>query len=652
MVIEINIIWVVIIVIIAIIIYLLDLIYFKVKSRVLSYLKYDKFFNIAESLFIIIEPSGKIIKFNAEFDRFARETLSKQYNNFFYYLDAKTFEGFTNETVKLDGEATAQFETILISTDIKKHTVVWTITKDVTSSQLYLSGKYMTNELYVNEQLQLAEAKSRKQFKSIPFPTYTWKRITDDFILIDFNDIVYHETDGKAQHLLGITASKLLKNNHEIISDMDKCFITRNSIKKEVKYMQDDTGEHKFYNVNYAFVPSDVVIVQMEDITFKKLVEIEIHEKEEKYRQLYNTPHDSIFLVNQEGRIIEYNNSALNKFGYTEEELTSKYIFNLIKVANTHGNDDIISDAEAFILDLFNISMIDGFVEIICEKKNLETFPADAQIQFTTIKENNILIIFIRDITQRKQMEKALYESQTQLKKSVIELKRYSDDLERANQELKIYTYIISHDLKAPLRAISNIVEWLFEDYSAKFDDEGKNLLNLLLNRSSRMHDLIESILKYAKIGKSDIEIGSIDLNKLIKSTVELLHIPSNITVKAPSDLPTIETYDVYLQQVLQNLISNALKFTTRADGLVEIGFENYADEYLFWVKDNGDGIDSQYFSKVFQLFQTLDNKYEKENTGVGLSIVKKIIDTLHGKIWIESKLKEGTTFFFTLPKE
>jgi len=375
----------------------------------------------------------------------------------------------------------------------------------------------------------------------------------------------------------------------------------------------------------------------MEDVTDKKQMEVELQEREEKYRTLVSNITYAVLLVNAEGQILEFNDSTVRIFGYTEEELPKISILDMINISQKENKETIVTHVEEFILELFNKSIVDGFIEITCKKKNEETFPAELQTQFIKLKDNNILLVFIRDISNRKNQE--------------MELQKYIGYQEKANHELKIYNYIISHDLKAPLRAINNLIDWLWDDYADKFNEEGKKMLDLLKNRASRMHELIESILRYSKIGKSDVVFEEIDLNKMLKSTVNILHVPENIEIIVEPDLPNIMTVSIYLQQIFQNLLSNSIKFMDKPHGIIEIGFEEQDGAYKFWVKDNGPGIDEKFFEKVFQLFQTLQSKDEYESTGIGLSIVKKIIDTFDGKLWIESEIDVGTTFYFTLPK-
>ena len=267
--------------------------------------------------------------------------------------------------------------------------------------------------------------------------------------------------------------------------------------------------------------------------------------------------------------------------------------------------------------------------------------------------------IFLDLYKQRKIIEKQSLE----LKHKIIELndalqelqgkerllKQQAEELANINQELKEFAYIISHDLKAPLRAINSLVEWLASDYADKFDDSGKELVALLLGRVKRMHDLIEGVLKYSRAGRKNENIAEIDCEKLISRVIHLVAPPENIKVKLKGNFPTIFAEKTRIEQVFQNLLSNAIKYMDKPNGLIQITCEKKEDCWKFAVADNGPGIEEKHFKKIFQIFQTLAPRDEIESTGVGLSLVKKIVEMYGGKVWVESKVGEGSTFYFTI---
>lgn len=230
-------------------------------------------------------------------------------------------------------------------------------------------------------------------------------------------------------------------------------------------------------------------------------------------------------------------------------------------------------------------------------------------------------------------------------------VKERTKELESVNQELKNFAYIVSHDLKAPLRSIGSLASWLKTDYEDKLDDVGKEQLDLLVGRVNRMHALIGGILQYSRVGKVEEITARVDVTFMLNDVIDILNSPKNIKISLDTDFPTIDFEPTRIQQVFQNIISNAIKYIDKPKGLIHVGCKSHGEYWEFYVSDNGPGIDKKYHDKVFQLFQTLQSKDSYESTGVGLSIVKKIIETNGGRIWIDSIVGKGTTFKFLLLK-
>jgi light-regulated signal transduction histidine kinase (bacteriophytochrome) len=231
------------------------------------------------------------------------------------------------------------------------------------------------------------------------------------------------------------------------------------------------------------------------------------------------------------------------------------------------------------------------------------------------------------------------------------ELKSINLKLEKANKELKDFAYVVSHDLKAPLRGVSKLALFLYEDYKDKFDDEGKENLDLMQSRIKRMEDLIDGILQYSRAGTQMGYLERINLNRLITEINENLAPPKGITVKIDRHLPRIIFNRARIQQVFQNLMSNAIKYMDKPEGEIEITYINHDDHWVFVVKDTGPGIDEKYHEQIFKMFKTLHSIDEKNSTGVGLTVVKRIVEKYGGNIWLDSNPGEGTTFYFSLPK-
>ena len=235
-------------------------------------------------------------------------------------------------------------------------------------------------------------------------------------------------------------------------------------------------------------------------------------------------------------------------------------------------------------------------------------------------------------------------------KKAESKNKELLERLEKSNDELQEYAHIVSHDLKSPLRSIYALVDWLKEDNKGKLDYVSLENFSYIEATLEKMEQLISSVLNYSSVGANNCEITNVDLNDIVHDIINLIYVPEHIEIKLLKTLPIVNGDRTKLQQLFQNLIENAVKFMDKDKGLIEIDFKEQKKHYEFSIKDNGIGIDKKFYKKVFKIFHSL--KESKNSSGIGLSIVKKIVALHSGKVWIESKLNIGTTFYFTLKKE
>ncbi|ARV59897.1 histidine kinase [Nostocales cyanobacterium HT-58-2] len=239
-----------------------------------------------------------------------------------------------------------------------------------------------------------------------------------------------------------------------------------------------------------------------------------------------------------------------------------------------------------------------------------------------------------------------------QRQQSQEKMGRLFKQIESANKELNDFAYVVSHDLKAPLRGIASLSEWLLADYADKFDEQGREFVHLLINRVQRMQNLIDGILKYSKVGRIQEESRQVNLDKLITDVIDILNPGENIHIEIAHSLPVVYCEKTRIEQVFQNLLSNAIKFIDKSQGQIIIDCLDKKDYWQFSVADNGLGIEQQYFEKIFQIFQKLSSSKDSDSTGIGLALVKKIVELYDGKVWVESELGQGSTFFFTLKKQ
>ena len=278
----------------------------------------------------------------------------------------------------------------------------------------------------------------------------------------------------------------------------------------------------------------------------------------------------------------------------------------------------------------------------------------DQQAQEMTVVNKKIkdkesaLFEIMEDITVQK---KNLQVEVAERKKAEIAQQALMDKLERVNKELNEFSYVVSHDLKAPLRGIGSLATWLVKDYGDKLDKEAKESLDLIADRVKRMSHLIDGLLQLAKLGRTEGELQEVDLRVLMREVVDFINPPASLSISLAPDLPTVFCDRTRIHQVFQNLLSNAIKYMDKPHGQIAVSVADRNDFWEFSVQDDGPGIDKKHHEKIFKIFQTLAPRDSSESTGIGLSIVKKIVETYGGKTWIDSELGAGSKFSFTLPK-
>ena len=256
------------------------------------------------------------------------------------------------------------------------------------------------------------------------------------------------------------------------------------------------------------------------------------------------------------------------------------------------------------------------------------------------------------DINDRKQIEATLAERARELSNLNTLLAQAATLLEARNQELDRFVHIVAHDLKAPLRAVANLSEWIEEDLEGSLTADTQQHMQRLRGRVRLMESTISGLLDYARAGRTDTTIETVCIAQLLAETIETLAPPPTFKIDIAPEMPTLETKRLLLSQVFANLIGNAVKHHDRGDGSIQISSRSLGDFYEFAISDDGPGIAPENRDKIFIIFQSANPQKNPESSGIGLSIVKKIVETEGGAIRLESELDKGTTFYFTWPKE
>ena len=361
----------------------------------------------------------------------------------------------------------------------------------------------------------------------------------------------------------------------------------------------------------------------------------ESKESEAKYRGLLEAAPDAMVVVNVAGEIVLLNVRAEKEFGYSRDELIGQKVKNIIPegFAERLIADGTRSAAEALA------QQIGTGIELIGRRKDGSEFPIELMLSPLESAEGILVTAAIRDISVRQKAEKHLV-------KTVGELKR-------SNDELQQFAYVSSHDLQEPLRMVSSYTQLLAKRYKGRLDSDADEFIAFAVDGCNRMQGLIQDLLTYSRAGTNGKELHEISGEDALRVALTNLRptIEQSGAVVTHDSLPAVTTDAPQLTQVFQNLIGNAIKYRGHEVPQVHVSATNNGgDEWIFSVRDNGLGIDPQYFERIFIIFQRLHGREEFEGTGIGLAICKKILERLGGRIWVESQPEKGSTFYFALP--
>jgi PAS domain S-box-containing protein len=256
------------------------------------------------------------------------------------------------------------------------------------------------------------------------------------------------------------------------------------------------------------------------------------------------------------------------------------------------------------------------------------------------------------DIDEQKQNEQTLARRAEELAEVSGDLRATANRLEERNRELEQFNYVVSHDLKAPLRAIGSLSEWIEEDLHNQLTDESRHNMHLLRGRVYRLEALINGLLQYSRLGRSKLNFELVPVAELLAEVIDNLGPPPGFTIIAEPPMPVVNTDRILLGQVFSDLIDNAITHHQRPQGQVKITVSPQKYFYEFAVRDDGPGIDERFHKKIFTIFQTLEPRDRRESTGIGLALVKRIVERQGGQVWVASEVGRGSTFSFTWPKE
>ncbi|HEY1008165.1 MAG TPA: ATP-binding protein, partial [Sphingobacteriaceae bacterium] len=350
--------------------------------------------------------------------------------------------------------------------------------------------------------------------------------------------------------------------------------------------------------------------------------------------------HEAVYLLNPEGRIISWNQGAEKIYGYSEEEALHMNIWNIVPeylVGQSHQVvNSILNGKKIRSLETKRITRNGRIIDVSFSAAVITD--ASRTLRSVAITES--------DITLQKQAEQEIRQLNADLQANV-------QQLEVTNKELESFSYSVSHDLRAPLRAINGYAGIIREEYRETLDEEHGRLLSIIENNARKMGVLIDELLAFSKIGRKEVVKTSIQTPEMVRQIIRELEGTYPKTQWKVRKLAPIQGDYILINQCFVNLISNAAKYSSgKPDPCVEIGSEKNQNEHIFYVRDNGAGFNMEYAGKLFGVFQRLHSDAEFEGTGVGLAIAQRIVVKHGGRIWAEAEIGKGATFYIALPIE
>jgi PAS domain S-box-containing protein len=375
-------------------------------------------------------------------------------------------------------------------------------------------------------------------------------------------------------------------------------------------------------------------------VNIRDITEVKQVEKIRNYlATVVKQSNDAIYIHDPEGKIISWNEGAEKIYGYSEYEALKMKIWNIIPDYMENEMTNILAN----ILKGQKIHAL-GTKRVTKHGKLIDVLFSAAAI---TDAGNDLKSIAIteKDITEQKLADEQIRTLNADLQTNVLQL-------EETNKELESFSYSVSHDLRAPLRALSGYSRMIQEDYIAVLDDEARRLLGNIQTNAQKMGILIDDLLAFSRLGRKEVQRSQVDMEKIVESV--LFDISKSMehtaSVKINPLLPAEGDHGL-LHQVWVNLIGNAIKYSAKKENpQIEIGSTSSTTEITYYIRDNGSGFDMKYADKLFGVFQRLHNPHEFEGTGVGLAIVHRIITKHGGRVWADAKKNEGAIFYFTIP--
>lgn len=596
-------------------------------------------FDTMVDAFVVINLEGKVLKFNDA---------------------AEDLFGFTAKDnihllslVQEDERARVvdSFKTLLKTGVIKdfkvniktKYNTLRTV--HINASVIYDSNKQPVAANGIVRDITEDEAYERKLFDSQNRLSALISNLELGVLLEDENrDIVianqrfcdFFEMPVEPQALTGVNCIKAAEQSKHLVKNPEEFVARLDEILKNKQLVLGDT-----LNLNSGVVlERDFIPIYQDghygghlwtykDITLSSKFSANLEAQKQKYSNIITNMNLGLVEVNRDDNILTVNEAFEKMSGYSKEFLLGKNASSLL-LENVENGDisTLIKDA---------VETKSNTVEVKIRKKNNELgYWLLSSARNYDIEGQFIGYIWIHlDITQMRQLQD--------------QRENLLSELARSNDELQEYAHVVSHDLKSPLRSINALVSWIKEDNRGTLGKSTQKNLELIEETLEKMEHLISDVLIYSSLNSKEISNEQVDTMLLLEGIIKLLHVPENVVITMDEKLPVIYGNGARIQQVFQNLISNAIRYSDKEKNRINVGYESIKGYHKFWVADNGIGIHKKYHDKIFKIFQSLNNT--EGSTGIGLAIVNKIVKMYEGQVWLESEEGKGSTFYFTLKK-
>ncbi|MFA5403467.1 MAG: PAS domain S-box protein [Ignavibacteria bacterium] len=545
---------------------------------------------------------------------------------------------YEKEYIKKDGTIfPIEISAFLLKNDKDEKEGMWAIVRDITERK------------QIEQVIEESEKKFRTLFESMNEGVALHELIFDDkgnsvdYRIIDVNPAYEKHTGISAEKAKNQFASKFYNINIPPYLE-----IYSNVAMTGVPYFFETYFPplKKHFDISVFSPKKNFFATVFNDVTERKNAEIVLRESERKLREAQEMAHLGYWLWDVKTGVVEWSEEVYKIFQLNPKKYTPQ-IDSILALSPWHEENQ--RDKELISRAIENHKPGSYEQKFLRPDKSIGYYSSTFQGNYDEKGELISIVGSVMDITERKKAEEEIRKLNEELEQRVIER---TTQLEQANKELEAFSYSVSHDLRAPLRSIDGFSLALYEDYFNKLDDKAKDYLSRIRNSTKRMDELIDSMLKLSRVTRFELRYDKVDLSSLTKDIIDKL---ISDDVKRVAEFKIEENIvangDQYLLKILlENLINNAWKYTSKKEKtIIELGSFKKESDVVYFIKDNGIGFDMKYYDKLFGAFQRLHSKKEFPGIGIGLATARRIIHRHSGKIWAESEIDKGTTFYFTL---